>query len=93
MTPEGNRVTSALPDFLERLSTTVTEENRKADQTIMAEEHRETPIEIPADVQAKKPTLKTSLKGPTIAGNDANAARNRSKGNFIPGRRKCGFAL
>ena len=58
--PAWNRVTSALPDFLERLSTTVTEENRKADQAIMAEEKRETPIEIPADVQAKKPTLKTS---------------------------------
>jgi hypothetical protein len=58
--PAWNRVTSALPDFLERLSTTVTEENRKADQAIMAEEHREAPVEIPADVQAKKPTLKTS---------------------------------
>ncbi|MFC1783003.1 glycosyl transferase [Planctomycetota bacterium] len=38
--PAWNRVMSALPDFLDRLSAVVTEENRQADQALAAEKRK-----------------------------------------------------
>ncbi|MBN1845534.1 MAG: hypothetical protein JW810_07605 [Sedimentisphaerales bacterium] len=45
--PPWNRVMSALPDFLDRLSAVVTEENRRADQTLAACQRRIMPLERP----------------------------------------------
>ncbi|MBN1765753.1 MAG: hypothetical protein JW860_10885 [Sedimentisphaerales bacterium] len=48
--PAWNRIMSALPDFPERLSAIVTEENRQADQAIIAEKHRALRnLDLPAD--------------------------------------------
>jgi len=45
--PPWNRVMSALPDFLDRLSAVVTEDNRRADQAIAAEQRKIIPVERP----------------------------------------------
>ncbi len=45
--PPWNRVMSALPDFLDRLSAVVTEENRRADQALAAEQRKIIPVERP----------------------------------------------
>ena len=44
--PAWNRVMSAVPDFLDRLSSVVIEENRQADQILAAQDHKMT--ELPA---------------------------------------------
>ncbi|MCP4712297.1 MAG: hypothetical protein GY869_27060 [Planctomycetes bacterium] len=43
--PAWNRVMSALPDFLDRLSAVVTEENRMADQALAAQKRKMIGIE------------------------------------------------
>jgi len=45
--PAWNRVMSALPDFLDRLSAVVTEENRMADQALAAEKRKMIGIDNP----------------------------------------------
>lgn len=47
--PAWNRVMSALPDFLDRLSAIVTEENRKANQAIAAQERKLSSVEYPVE--------------------------------------------
>ena len=45
--PAWNRVMSALPDFLDRLSTVVTDENRHADQTLLQRQRAILSVETP----------------------------------------------
>jgi len=52
--PPWNRVMSALPDFLDRLSAVVTEENRRADQILAAEQRKIIPADRP-DTEITQP--------------------------------------
>jgi glucosyl-3-phosphoglycerate synthase len=52
--PAWNRVMSALPDFLDRLSAVVTEENRQADQYLSS--HEANILEMPGSSSGKSPS-------------------------------------